>query len=443
MKRAWFVLNLVLVASLSVAGGALFLLLRGAELPSLPSGNRSEALAAPQRGPVDLPGAIRFRIKTNAVVAGEATLVKGGEKFLFTLRPAIDLPANAPTSVRAYVDTHPDLEDKVEMAWKSDGGGTLQPVGEGRYEFTPPESGGDVRLAFRGTLKVGGGGGANLSGETALLLVCPTPWEKLPPEVAKLIGNYPHVKDSFQTPASFYKRPSHLYRVTPENENGKVSPHFKLGDFDLHFDYTTPESPAINQFPQYIALYPELVAKLEQIIDGLAEKGIEVETLGLLAGFRSPAYNEWKKKQGGVGGKYTKGYSTHMYGAAADFFVDRDGNGIMDDMDGDGVSDQKDAMWIRDRIVDAVDCQAKDEKNGLGGACGTYGEHDVPDRSIQTPNLHVDVRGYHQARWFINSKDVMVTDGAHWEKNPCPGEEPKKPVAAQAAPAKTGQESSE
>lgn len=426
MRGFWLFINALLLALFLAAAGMLIWVLKGFMPSTVQATTGMVAEAAPQAGPVDLPGAIKFRMKSNASVQEEAILVEPEEPFRFTLRPVLDPPDSTPTSVRAHIDTHANLEDRVELEWKSEGGGKVNPAGEGRYEFTPPEEGGDVHLSFRGHLRLSATGGltANLSGETHLKLLCPVSWEKLPSKNQELIGKYPSVGPKSGLPRDFYKRPTHFYRVTSENENWRISPHFKLGDFDLHFDYTSRESPEINQFPQYIALNPNLVAKLESIIEGLSETGIHVNTLGILAGFRSPAYNHWKKQQGGVGGKYTKGLSTHMYGAAADFYVDQDGDGVMDDLNGDGKVDQNDAAWVRDQVVDAIDCQAQDSKSGLAGACGTYDQHDVPDREPQTPNLHVDTRGYHVGRWYINARDEMVTDWSHWQKNPCPNAQP-------------------
>jgi hypothetical protein len=424
MRKFWFVLNLILLVLVAVGAGAFYWALKEFAPNAVPAAS-TKAEAAPQSGPINLPDAIRFRIKANSVLQGEALLVEGGGPFRFTLRPVIDLPASTPTGIQAYVETHPNLEDRIEIEWKSQGGGTVSSPGEGRYEFNPPETGGDVRLAFRAKLKLTSAGSppATLEGQTDLQMICPIAWAKLPQATQDLIGEYhvPGPKSTLAPYRNFYKRPTHFYRVTAENENLKVSPHFKLGDFDLHFDYTTPSSPAINQFPQYIALNPNLVLKLEEILSGLQEHGIQIDYLGILAGFRSPAYNAWKKKQGGVGGKYTKGFSTHMYGCAADFFVDRDGDGVMDDLNGDGKIDQDDAAWVRDQVVDAIDCQTQEKNPGVVGACGIYPGHDVPDRDPQTPNLHVDVRGFGTPRWSINSHDVMVTDYAHWQKNPCAG----------------------
>lgn len=418
MKKFWLILNSILFLLFVVSAGVMAYFARPYLLDASSTGPVEKAEAAAPAETVELPNSIQFNLKGNSIYQEEAILVEAENPFRFTLRPVFDVPSSAPDAIRSYVATYPNLEERTQIEWKTEGGGTIQSPGEGRYEFTPPPKGGDAVLTFRATLQIttNKGVSAVLQGQKELRFVCPVRWDDIPPKVQDMIGRYPVAKEY----KNFYKRPPYWYQVTADNENWKISPHFKLGDFDLHFDYTTAQSPELNQFTQYIALNPNLVRKLEEILNGLQEKGIQVDTLGILAGFRSPGYNHWKKEQGGVGGKYTKGLSTHMYGAAADFYVDRDGDGIMDDLNGDGVSDQKDAAWIRDEVVDAIDCQAQEANPGMAGACGIYGEHDVPDRSPQTPNVHVDVRKYALTRWYINSHDKMITDWSHWDKKPCP-----------------------
>lgn len=430
MKVFWIVLNATLFLMLAAAAGAFIWVARQGGIPAVSQplfGERSLSDAArsetPPGEPFDLPDSIRFRVKSNALIEGDATVVAPGEPFRFTLRPEIQVPPDTPASVQSYIEAKPDLGQEIEVEWKSESGGQLASLGEGRYEFNPPAEGGDVRIDFRGRLKIrtSRGDEASLSGTVSLQLICPIAWETLPAEIQERIGKYPVIGkgSSFAAYADFYKRPTHFYCVTDENEGWTISPNFALGDFDLKFEYTSPESPPLNQLPQYIALDLNLVAKLERILGGLQEAGIAVNSLGILAGYRSPAYNHWKKEQGGVGGKYTKGLSTHMYGCAADFFVDQDGDGVMDDLNKDGKIDQEDAQWVRENVVDAVDCEAQETKSGLAGMCGIYPEHDVPDRDPQTPNLHIDIRGYSINRWKINPRDDMTTQWDYWQKHTC------------------------
>ncbi|NBC16040.1 MAG: hypothetical protein GVY18_01850, partial [Bacteroidetes bacterium] len=90
----------------------------------------------------------------------------------------------------------------------------------------------------------------------------------------------------------------------------------------------------------------------------------------------------------GIGNR-TK-YSRHLYGGAADIFVDVDADGAMDDLNDDGRVTRADA-----KVLAAIVEAQSDEtwyQPFLGGL-GIYGP--APHRG---PFIHVDVRG-HRARW--------------------------------------------
>ena len=434
MKWFWMTLNVALFLGLVVAGLILF---RGYQSYSANRPHSSRPIPQTvdlRHETIRLDSGLAFRVHAAGPLQGEAVLVPPSETARFTLRPRIELPPQTDDRIRSYVATHPNLEEEVQIAWKTESDGELRPLEQGRYEFTPPEEGGAVVLHFRGVLDRG-----NLkqhpfllTGETEVRLLFPTPIEKVPKDLLEEVGTYPIVgKKSVLAPyRDYYRPPTHLYRVDTEVEDWKISPNFQLGDFDLHFDFSTPDSPRRNQLPQYIALDPRLVLKLEKILEGIREQGFPVETLSILAGFRSPAYNRWKKQQAGQGGAYTSGFSRHLYGCAADFYVDIDGDDRMDDMNGDGQIDMADAAWIRDHVVDAVDCQAVETMPSLKGACGIYPKHDIPDGPVQTPNLHVDIRGWDGGpdltRWDIDSNNKRRTLWSHWDKHPCPSTETTK-----------------
>jgi hypothetical protein len=77
-----------------------------------------------------------------------------------------------------------------------------------------------------------------------------------------------------------------------------------------------------------------------------------------------------------------------MFGDAADIFIDRDGNGRMDDLDGNGRVDTRDARVIL-AAVDRVEAQYP----GLIGGAGIYAA-----TAAHGPFIHIDTRGY-RARW--------------------------------------------
>jgi uncharacterized protein YcbK (DUF882 family) len=102
----------------------------------------------------------------------------------------------------------------------------------------------------------------------------------------------------------------------------------------------------------------------------------------VMSGFRTPWYN---RHGGHVGGRAE--LSRHMYGDAADVYIDN-GNGRMADLNHDGRVDSRDARVIL-RAVEEVE----KEHPELSGGVGVY-------RSTRShgPFAHIDVRGW-RARW--------------------------------------------
>jgi hypothetical protein len=172
-----------------------------------------------------------------------------------------------------------------------------------------------------------------------------------------------------------YQNPSGFIEVTPENQNIQISEHFRLRDFVTH--------DQADVWPKYVVLRDELVDKLELVIQQLEKQGTVVRRMTVMSGFRTPQYN-------GPGGDGRSGLSRHMYGDAADVFVDNDGDGRMDDLNGDGRIDYRDARVI----LDAADRVERAYGTLLGGV-GVYSATDS-----HGPFAHVDVRGWH-ARWGL------------------------------------------
>ena len=100
-----------------------------------------------------------------------------------------------------------------------------------------------------------------------------------------------------------YKPPTAFVEVTPQNRDERVSPHFTLGQFI---------SKQASAYPKYLALRERLLLKLEMILEAVKEQGIQVSTLHVMSGFRTPFYNK-------AIGNPTQ-YSRHLYGDAADIF---------------------------------------------------------------------------------------------------------------------------
>lgn len=173
-----------------------------------------------------------------------------------------------------------------------------------------------------------------------------------------------------------YTPPRGFIEVTLENRNTFVSDHFRLGDFLTKNQYEV--------WPKYLVLETRLLDKLELVLADLRALGIRTSGVKVLSGFRTPQYN-----RGGGDPRGRAALSRHMYGDAADIYIDNDGNGAMDDLNGDGRVDLRDARVIQD----AVDRVERAHPQFIGG-CGVY-----PGTGSHGPFTHIDTRGY-RARWI-------------------------------------------
>ena len=193
-----------------------------------------------------------------------------------------------------------------------------------------------------------------------------------------MIGSWPGERGArgpSKAPADRYANPRGFIRVTPENQDTHVSEHFKLRNF------LTKNQP--NVWPKYLVLEMRLIDKLELVLADLASRGVRVDGVTVMSGFRTPSYNAGG---GNTGGRAD--LSRHMYGDAADIYIDNDGNGTMDDLNGDGRVDARDARFMQD-AVDRVERANPELIGGAGvySACCGHG-----------PFIHIDTRGY-RARW--------------------------------------------
>jgi Peptidase M15 len=141
------------------------------------------------------------------------------------------------------------------------------------------------------------------------------------------VGNYPRVPFK-QLPT--YHPPRGFIEVTRANENVLVSPHFRLRQFLCKQE---------SEYPKYLVLDSRLLLVLETILKKANETGYHCPTLEVMSGYRTPYYNR------AIGNSTT--YSRHIWGDAADIFVDanpRDGE--MDDLNRDGVVDLQDTAAL-------------------------------------------------------------------------------------------------
>ena len=193
-----------------------------------------------------------------------------------------------------------------------------------------------------------------------------------------LIGSWPGERGArgpAKAPADRYANPRGFIRVTPENQGTAVSEHFQLQDF-----LTKGQQ---NVWPKYLVLELRLIDKLELVMADLQGRGIRTGGVTVMSGFRTPSYN--------AGGGNTAGradLSRHMYGDAADIFIDNDGNGTMDDLNSDGRVDARDARLIEEAVN-----RVERAHPGLVGGTGVY-----VACCGHGPFIHIDTRGY-RARW--------------------------------------------
>ena len=151
-----------------------------------------------------------------------------------------------------------------------------------------------------------------------------------------------------------------------------MSAHFRLEQFLCK---------QVSGYPKYLVLRPSLLDLLERLVTHLKQQGYAVSTLGVISGYRTPWYNQ---KIGNTPN------SRHVYGDAMDFYIDRDGDGRMDDLDGDGRLTNADI----DLLFELVDAFRRLPENAdLMGGVGRYYPNDRHGGFI-----HVDTRGY-SARW--------------------------------------------
>ena len=186
------------------------------------------------------------------------------------------------------------------------------------------------------------------------------------------MGYWPFERRKVRTEA--YAGLDGFIEVTPENQDTRVSEHFRLRDF------LTKDQRDV--WPKYLVLDTKLIDKLELVIDDLVSRGYDVRYLSVMSGFSTPQYN-----RKGVG-KGRADARRHQYGDAADVFVDNNRDGRMDDLNRDGRVDTRDARIL----LGAVD-RVEAAYPGLVGGAGVYAA-----TRAHGPFTHIDARGT-RARW--------------------------------------------
>jgi len=161
--------------------------------------------------------------------------------------------------------------------------------------------------------------------------------------------------------------PKGFIEVTEENRDAFVSPNFQLGEF-------TSNQP--SDFPKYVLIDPRLLIRLELLVDTAKEYGIDPEAIRLLSGYRTPHHNRK------LGNKTT--FSHHLYGLAADVYVDADGDFETDDLNRDGERNAWDIVFLYGIAEEARGLAEK-----KGGGLGFYAP-----ASHRPGFVHIDIREY-------------------------------------------------
>jgi len=184
------------------------------------------------------------------------------------------------------------------------------------------------------------------------------------------IGAYPRI---LSRKFPIYKPPRGFIEVSRENEDTFVSPHFKVKQFLCKQG---------SGYPKYIVIKEKLLLKLEFILERVNKEGYKATTFNILSGYRTPHYNDL------IGNVK---YSRHIYGGAADIFIDENPrDDMMDDLNNDGRIDYRDAAIIYD-IIDGM--YGKPWYQFFVGGLGRYRK-----TPVHGPFVHIDVRGF-RARW--------------------------------------------
>jgi uncharacterized protein YcbK (DUF882 family) len=187
------------------------------------------------------------------------------------------------------------------------------------------------------------------------------------------VGFWPEEKGRLLSEA--YENPEGFIEVTPQNQDTRISEHFRLRDFLTHDQK--------DVWPKFLVLREPLLDKLELVIQDLQDHGVPVRNVKVLSGFRTPQYNY---QLGDRSGRARD--SRHQFGDAADIFIDSNGDDRMDDLNRDGRVNVKDTRVIL-AAVERVESKYPDLVGGTGlyHATGAHG-----------PFAHIDVRG-ERARW--------------------------------------------
>ena len=178
-----------------------------------------------------------------------------------------------------------------------------------------------------------------------------------------------------------------------------------LGDYAMDYPWYS------LGYPQYVALDWTLLRKYEDLIELMHSSGVEFSKFRLIYGFRSPVYNHTAMQRDGEVTLKTW-FSMHQYGRAMDMIIDEDGDLVLDDLNGDGFHDVDDAVEVM-KYVNVLDRRYREQgRIEMVGGAGLYYDHDFFERPVQSPYVHMDVRGY------LAEGNILVRWPANWRSGP-------------------------
>jgi hypothetical protein len=185
--------------------------------------------------------------------------------------------------------------------------------------------------------------------------------------IGRYATDFPWETDEYDPPAGYIE-------LTEERMATEISPTFSLGEFACKQE---------GDFPKYLVLRPRLLHKLEFLRERFLERGFRADKLTVMSGYRTPAYN---RELGSAR------LSRHMYGSAADIFIDaRPPEGWHDDLNRDGRIDTRDVGVLYDIVEHWTEAPGYVER--FVGGLARYRAN-----RWHGPFLHVDVRKV-RARW--------------------------------------------
>jgi hypothetical protein len=242
-------------------------------------------------------------------------------------------------------------------------GGLITPISDYDWKWKAPTTTGMEKLIIRNE---------NSNDSIVLNAFVMVPITKMDGEYLNgyRIGIYPSKPyrglDNYMPPRGFIEIPNSDFDVN-------LSPHFRLQQFICKQE---------SSYPKYIILRTALLVKLELILQSVNAAGYQCNTFRILSGYRTPFYNEL------IGNVK---YSRHMWGGAADIFIDENPkDDMMDDLNKDGKINWRDAAIIYE-IIDEM--YGKSFFMPFVGGLGRYKK--TPSHG---PFVHIDVRGF-RARW--------------------------------------------